>query len=327
LRVGPDSALYPGRAPDRIDGLDVGDGHRLFVAEFGPPDAAPALFLHGGPGSGCDPWQVRLFHPTRWRLILPDQRGAGDSTPGGALHGNDTAALVADLERLREHLGVTRWLVHGGSWGATLAIEYAKRHPARVQALVLRGVFLARAEDLEWFAGTGGIARQLPQAYAELHGALGLPPGAGLAGLLDALHVRLAEADPHIAFAAAQAWTAWEAAVMGMAPREVPPDTPAGRAQRERRIGRNRIHVHYCRAGFFLGPRGCLDGIEALSELQVTLVHGGADPVCRPEGARLLAGLLPNATLRLIPGAGHLAQDPALAPALRHALDAALPPD
>ena len=317
--------LYPARPPARTYGLDVGDGHRLSVAEFGPAQATPALFLHGGPGSGWDPGQARLFHPTRWRLVMPDQRGAGDSTPHGALHGNDTAALVADLERLREHLGIARWLVHGGSWGATLAIEYAKRHGERVQALVLRGVFLARPEDLAWFAAPDGIARTLPGAYAELRSALGLSSGAGLADLLDVLHARLADPDRAVAFAAARAWATWEANVMGIAPRPAPSDTEEGRADRDRRIARNRIHVHYCRAGFFLGRRGCLDGIEAVDGLPITLIHGEADRICPREGAVLLARLLPQTKLRLVPGAGHLAQDPALAQALREALDAALP--
>ena len=319
----PGAALYPDRQARRTHRLDVGDGHLLRVAEFGPARGLPALFLHGGPGSGCDPGQARLFHPSGYRLIQLDQRGCGGSTPAGSLHANHTGALVADIERVRMAFGIRDWLVYGGSWGATLAIEYAKRHPERVRTLVLRGVFLARPEDLDWFAGPTGCARQLPQAYASLCAALGLRADAGLAPLLESLHSQLL--DRSLALGAARAWEAWERAVLGLPAPPLTPDIPGDDAQRLRLIWRKRIHVHYCRTGFFLGPQGCLDGIEALNGLPLTLIHGENDRVCPPEGARLLAAKLPRADLRLIPDAGHLAGDPAIAAALRSALDAALP--
>ena len=323
--MGQGDALYPDRQPTRVHRLDVGDGHQLWVGELGPAHALPALFLHGGPGSGCDPRQTRLFHPTGYRLFALDQRGCGDSTPAGSLHANHTGALVADIERVRTALGIRDWLVYGGSWGATLGIEYAKRHPERVRALVLRGVFLGRPGDLDWFAGPAGCARLLPHAYAGLCAALGLRADAGLAPLLESLHARLLDPDLPGAAAAAAAWATWERAVLGLPTPSGPPDIPGDDAGRLRLIWRKRIHVHYCRAGFFLGPEGALAGIEALADLPLTLIHGEHDRVCLPEGSRLLAARLPRAELRLIPDAGHLASDPAIAAALRSTLDAALP--
>lgn len=306
--------LYPPLEPYRSRRLRVDTLHELCFAEFGDPQGLPALFLHGGPGSGCNPEQARLFDPARYRLIQLDQRGSGHSRPPGEVRDNHTGALVDDIEALREHLAIERWLAYGGSWGATLAVEYAKRHPARVSALVLRAPFLARREDLDWFSGPGGIARELPAAYSALLRNLDLSVGDDP---IARLHGRLMADDLESAYQAALAWETWEAAVMGVsAPQaETDPDL------RARRLARNRIHVHYCQAGFFLGPNGVLDGLQTLKRLPGILVQGQADRVCRHQAARILAAALPQIELRELRGVGHGLHEPALAAAVRQALD------
>lgn len=308
-------ALYPAALPFHQQTLAVGDGHQLYIAEFGSADGTPALFLHGGPGTGCSAQHARLFDPQRYRVIQVDQRGAGRSTPVGETRDNDLAALIADLETLRQHLQIERWLVYGGSWGATLALEYAKRHARRIVALVLRAPFLARESDLDWFSGPSGLAKQLPEAYAKLCHALGGEPGDDLYARL---HDRLSDdAHPDSAYHAALAWDHWEAAVMGTPPAATEPVL----ADRTSRIARKRVFAHYCRHRFFLGDDGVMAGIDSLREVHGTIVHGTHDRVCRHAGAELLAHHVSGLQLHSVEGAGHGLHETALQRALRAVLD------
>ena len=297
--------LYPPIKPFATGRLPVADGHAIYFEQSGNPDGLPLVFLHGGPGSGCNDFHHRFTDPARYRAVLFDQRGCGKSTPAGGLEHNHTAALVEDIERLRAHLGIQRWVVHGGSWGAALAIEYAKRYRQRVLALLLRGSFLARGEDLRWFAAPEGVARDLPEAHARLCAALELPAGSDP---LPALYRRVLEERGDVD-AALAAWNDWECAVMGLA--------ASGVANRQAK----RIHLHYCRNGFFLGDRGVLDGLESLAGLAVTLVHGDADRVCRFSTAELLRQRLPGSRLLRVAGAGHSLSEVPLQKAIRVALD------
>lgn len=279
--------------------LPVTHGHVLHYAEYGNPAGIPLLFVHGGPGSACNPAHTPWLYPQGFRIIQLDQRGCGQSTPAGGLLGNRTTHLLLDMETLRQHLGITRWVIYGGSWGATLALEYAKQYPLHVQALLLRGVFLARQEDWEWFSLPHGVAQQFPAAYqALLHT---LQPVAD-ENPINSLYRHLQ--NPHTpqyqAYRYALAWDTWECAVMGLPAPTFTPDASIWQA----RINNVRIYSHYCYQQFFLPALGVMARLEALHTLPVILVHGLHDQVCRHASAVLLAKALPNSQL-VSADAGH----------------------
>jgi proline iminopeptidase len=199
------TCLYPAIEPHASEFLEVGDGHVLYVEQAGNPDGYPALFLHGGPGAGCSPAHRRFFDPARYRIILFDQRGCGRSRPHASVDANTTWDLVADIERLRAHLGVARWLVFGGSWGSTLALAYAEQHPEAVSALVLRGIFLCRPEEIHWFYQQGA-SRLFPDYWQEYLAPIA-PEAQG--DLLRAYAARLFGPAGAEQTAAARAWSLW----------------------------------------------------------------------------------------------------------------------
>ncbi len=317
--------------------LPTPDAHRLCYATFGDGNddlSKPAiLFLHGGPGSSCQAGDAELFDPARYHLVMFDQRGCGLSTPGGDVLNNTTQHLLADIEQLRTHLGIERWSVYGGSWGATLALEYAKAQRGKVERLLLRGTFLARQQDLDWFIAPDGVAQELPQAYAELQAVLqsdaGIATGIDTATgtdtvtgqtLLATLYQRLLAAEQSAAqeeraYRAALAIGNWNAAIM-RAPQTAAENSPT---LRQARIWRERIFAHYCQHGFFLPPNGVLAGIETLSDLPMTLLHGRNDCVCPLTGAYTLCAHLPHAQLVTVEAGHGLNEKP-----LREALVAAL---
>ena len=251
------------------------DGQQLYFAEFGNPQGIPLLFMHGGPGSGSTPVQAGLLYPQGFRIIQLDQRGAGQSLPLGSLTDNTTEQLVLDMERLRDHLQIERWVVYGGSWGTVLALEYAKRFAPRVLGLLLRGVFLARKIDWDWFAGAEGIAKQSPIVYQSMLVQLACPYGSDPAPYL----AQALEQPPEQAYQAALAWDAWEAAVMGL-------NAPTMLTQQ--RWARVRVYAHYASHQFFLPATGCLNNLKALETIPVLAVHGRQDRVCQYAAAELL---------------------------------------
>lgn len=312
----PAPSPYPGlRLKSR---LPTADGHDLFFAEFGQADGLAVLHLHGGPGSGANPGDAELFDLERMRLILFDQRGAGDSTPAGEVAHNDTARLLQDIERLRLHCGIERWLVYGGSWGGTLALAYAKAHPQRVLGLVLRAPFLARASDLAWFIGDDGAARAFPEAYASLRRDLAAADGDDLVACM---HRALFDARTPAATLAnlCTAWSNWERALMGLPARLTP---SAGEQLDAGLLQRQRIHVHYCRHQFFLGPDGVLPGVERIAHLPCRIVHGEQDQVCLPSASRELIARCPRWRLVMVAGAGHTLDHPGLRQAVRDGVSA-----
>ncbi|WP_127996560.1 alpha/beta fold hydrolase [Piscinibacter defluvii] len=286
----PGSALHEDTPPLATHALPVGHGHVLHVAEHGVADGLPALVLHGGPGSGGTPLLRRFFDPRRWRIVCPDQRGAGRSTPRGATDHNTMAELLDDLRRVREALGIERWLVVGGSWGATLAIAHAAAEPSAIDGLLLRATFLARREDIEAFA-----------AAADLD----------LAALAHALH----GTDRSAARQAARRWWRAEQQLAGTAPGE--PDA----AQLDALVDRYRVQSHYLRADCFLAESPLLARCAALPQVPTLLLHGSADRICPPAGARLVAAALPHARLRWVEGAGHDPTHPAMVAAMVRALE------
>ena len=288
----PQTTLYPELPAPRTFLLPVGQGHVLQVQEWGRPDGIPALVLHGGPGSGCSPLLHRFFDPRRFRVICPDQRGAGHSTPSGALTHNTTTDLLADLRTLQVALGVPRWLVVGGSWGAALALAHALDAPETVSGLLLRSTFLARVEDIEGFFrdAPGPLAahwRTLPEAEAT--------PGRSLA----------------------LAWQAWERTMSGLAARSAP-DGPTLDAL----VSRYRIQSHYLRQGCWLQGPGLLERCAGVPRVPTVLLHGTADRICRPEGARALHAALPHSTLVWAEAAGHDPTHPRMVQHMVEALDA-----
>ena len=305
----PDSAagrgipLFPDIEPYANGWLVVDGLHELYWETCGNPRGVPVVFLHGGPGGGCLPHHRRFFDPRFWRIVLFDQRGAGRSTPPAELRDNTTAHLVADLERLRRHLGVERWLIFGGSWGSTLALAYAEAHPDRCLGLVLRGIFLARPAELDWFMH--GMRQFFPEAWRDFAGFL---PEGERGDLLAGYYRRLTDPDPARHMPAAHAWDRYEGACSTLLPREAPPQFETDTAA----LAIARIEAHYFVHRAFLDDNQLLRDIARIRHLPCTIVQGRYDIVCPPVTADALAQAWPEAELVLVPDAGHSVREPGI---------------
>ncbi|RKE59718.1 proline iminopeptidase [Dietzia kunjamensis] len=318
-------APYPAIEPHDSGMLDVGDGQHVYWECSGNPDGAPVLFVHGGPGGGTTPEHRRMFDPAAYRIILLDQRGCGRSTPhvadGADLTVNTTWHLVDDLERLREHLGVEEWLVFGGSWGSTLALAYAQEHPSRVRGLILRGVFLCRPSEIDWFY-RGGAAHLFPDVWegylAPLLAADG-PEAVHQPGYdhVAAYHRLLHCGDPQVELEAARAWTTWETSTSTLLPR------PAGTGGDPDRfaLAFARIENHYFVHDAFLRGRAILDRMDRIAHLPAVIVHGRYDVVCPVAGAWELHAAWPGSELHIVPDAGHAMAEPGTTHHLLEATD------
>jgi proline iminopeptidase len=307
--VRPD-ALYPPSEPWMTDWLDVGDGHRLYYEQCGQPGGDPVLFLHGGPGSGCSPRHRQLFDPARCRVVLFDQRGCGRSQPRGSVQANTSAHLVADIERLRQQLGIERWLVVGGSWGAGLALAYAAAHPAACAGLIVRGVFLGRPSDLDWFFRQAGAL--LPGAWAAL---AAQAPADAQADLLGWLHAGL-QGEQALRYAAA--WEAWEASLSQQ--QRVPARTGLTPDEAAALVDKYRVQSHYLSHGCFWGETDLLARARGLAAVPSAILHGRLDTICRPQAAQDLHQQLPGSRLQWVEGCGHSPFEPAMARALTQAV-------
>lgn len=306
---------YPPIEPYDSGYLDVGDGHSLYYEQSGNPDGKPAVFVHGGPGGGGDVNARRFFDPAGYRIVVFDQRGSGRSRPHASLEANTTWHLVADLERLRAHLAIDRWLVFGGSWGSTLALAYAQRHPAAVSELVLRGIFLLRKAELDWFYqfGAGQLFPEQWERYLEP-----IPPGER-GDMLGAYHRRLLSDDPAVRLAAARAWSIWEGATSSLWP------NPAREEQYgspEFALAFARIEAHYfVNKGFLTSENQLLDGVERLRAIPAVIVQGRYDVVCPMTTAWELHRRWPEADFRVVGDAGHSAYEPGITAELVAATD------
>lgn len=307
--------LYP-RLDARVTGrLRVSELHEIYYEESGNPDGKPVVFLHGGPGGGSDPKQRRFFDPERYRIVLFDQRGSGQSTPHACLEENTTWDLVADIEKLRQHLGVERWQVFGGSWGCTLALAYAEKHPERVTELVLRGVFMLRRWELEWFYQCGA-SRLFPDAWEKY---LAPIPEAERGDLMTAYHARLTSEDADVRHRAARAWSVWEATTSFL---HRNPDHVTHAADDDFSLAFSRIECHYfVNKGFFRSESQLLDDAERIRHIPTAIVHGRYDVVCPLENAWDLHKALPRAELSIIPDSGHSALEAGIVDALVRATD------
>jgi proline iminopeptidase len=309
----PRGDLFPDIAPFETGFLPVSGGHVLYWEQVGNPRGQPVLFLHGGPGAGAGAVHRRFFDPGHWRVVIFDQRGAGRSRPLGELRDNTTPHLVADIEVLRRHLGIESWLLFGGSWGSTLALAYAQAHPERVAGCVLRGVFLGRDAEVEWFLY--GLRRVFPDAWNAF--ADHLPPGERvdlLAGYLS----RLTHADPSVHLPAARAWSQYEGSCSTLLPS---PDTVASFAQDRSALGLARIEAHYFANALFLPPGGLLAHMHRIAHVPAEVIQGRYDMVCPAESAFDLAAAWPKARLTIIPDAGHSALEPGVRMALVAAVE------
>lgn len=302
--------MFPSLEPLATGYLDVGDGHQLYFERCGNPAGEPVVVLHGGPGSGASPRMRTLYDPERFHAVLFDQRGAGRSLPAGELHANHLDALVADIERLRAHLGIKRWLVSGGSWGATLALVYAASCPDAVRGILVRSIFLAGERDLRWFFQ--GAAALVPQAWEDL--ASQVAPQEREA-LLPALQKKLHDAAPTAARQAAVAWARYEQCLAQ--PGEPPQDNPEldDPALQDRLVGKYRLQAHYFAQQCFLGESRLFELVARLPQVPVAIVHGRLDGVCLPENAWRLHRAIPGSRLAWANGAGHEPFHPAMAAA------------
>ncbi len=306
--------VYPEIEPYRFGWLQVGGPHRLYYEECGNPEGRPILFVHGGPGAGCDPWCRRLFDPAAYRICLFDQRGAGRSTPHASLEQNTSADLVADIERLRHHLAVDRWVVFGGSWGSTLSLLYAEAHPARVAALILRGIFLCRPRDIRWYY-QDGASRIYPDAWEHF---LAPIPEVERDDLVAAYYRRLTSEDPAEQLEAARAWSVWEGATSKLLPSDA---LVATFAEDAFATALARIECHYFHHDSFLAEDQILRDIDRIRHIPAVIVQGRYDLPCPMEDAWALHRAWPEADLEIIPDAVHSATEPGITDALIRATD------
>lgn len=297
--------LFPACEPYRSGHLDVGDRHELYVEVCGNPEGVPVLFVHGGPGAGCSEADRRFFDPERTRVVLVDQRGAGRSRPAGALEANTVAHLVADFERVRNALGIERWHLFGGSWGSTLSLCYAQEHPERVLSLTLRGIWLMRRADMDWWLY--GLARLRPEAWRAF--AEHVPP-ARRGDLLEAYWELLNSPDRATALAAAKSWAAYEAVACTLRP---DPDFMAHFAEEHTAWNVARLEAHYIRNQAFEPDDLLLRRMQRIRHLPAFLVHGRYDLVCPVDEADLLHRAWPGSELVVVEDAGHASREPGTA--------------
>jgi len=309
-------SLYPPIEPYRTGRLRVSDLHEIAWAESGNPAGKPAVVLHGGPGGGSSPFLRQGHDPARYRVVTFDQRGCGLSTPHAELEGNTTWDLVADIERLREHLGIDRWQVVGGSWGSTLALAYAVTHPERVSEMVLRGLFTIRKAEIDWFY-QHGASMIFPDRWQEYIAPI---PEAERGDLVAAFYRRLTGNDPEVRRRAARAWSVWEGATLSLLP---VPEREAAFGDDEFADAMARIECHYfVNRGFFPRDGWLIDEARRLSHLPVTMIHGRYDVVTPLDTALILKQAMPDAQLLIIPDAGHWGMEPGIQDAMVRTTDA-----
>lgn len=301
--------LYPEIKPYRRQQLAVDPPHELYVEECGDPDGIPVLFVHGGPGGGCDSRSRCFFDPERYRIILFDQRGCGRSTPHAELGNNHTQALIDDIEAVRETLGVEQWVLFGGSWGSTLSLLYAQQHPQRVLGLILRGIFLCRSQDLEWFYQQGA-SRIYPDYWADFQ----RPVAADRRHNMVRAYYELLTGDNELArMGAAKAWSLWEGRCATLRPSH---ETEEHFGDPHVALALARIEAHYFVNNAFLEHNQILANAANLAGIPGTIVHGRYDMICTLDNAVELHRAWPESELQIIRDAGHSSSEPSIVDAL-----------
>jgi proline iminopeptidase len=293
--------------PYRTGSLPVSDGHSIFFEESGRPDGLPAVYLHGGPGGGIEPEMRGVHNPDVYRVVMFDQRGAGRSTPSGETRHNTLLHLVADMEALRQHLGLERWIVSGGSWGTTVALAYAQTHPERCLALVLRGVFLGSQAEMDWF--NSGLRNFYPDVWDTTLAGLSAEQAAHFPHSLDRL---IDDPDPAISGPAAVRKARYEWLSCSTDPSAESDEAILAVLTPEFCIPYQRVASHYGHHQFFLQPDQLLNGMAAIRHLPGYIVNGRMDVVCPPMAAYRLKQAWPEAELHLVPMAGHFSTEPGI---------------
>ena len=292
--------------------LSVNGGHAIYLEQSGNPEGLPVIFLHGGPGSGCNENHRRYFNPGKYRIIIFDQRGCHRSTPQGGIENNTTHDLIRDMEQIRNHLSIDKWLVFGGSWGATLGLLYAEAYPQHVTGMVLRGAFLARGVDLDWFV-RAGVNRIFPDYWQDFSGII---PVAERGDLVAAYYMRVIEGDRATREKYARAWSQWAGRVVTYTLQD---------AQEEEEINTiiNRVSIesHYARNRYFISENRILTDIKNIPEVPIIIIHGRRDLTCPLESSWLLHQALPESEFIIVKEAGHLAGEPLMIDALVSATD------
>lgn len=306
--------LYPEIKPYARHELAVEPPHVLYVDESGSADGLPVLFIHGGPGAGCDAASRRYFDPNLYRIVTFDQRGCGRSTPYASLENNTTQALVADIERIREHLGVDKFVLFGGSWGSSLALAYAQAHPQRVHGLILRGIFLCRPQEFHWFYQEGA-SRLFPDYWEDYIAPI---PPQERGNLMGAFYKRLTGSDQIAQMHAAKAWSTWEGRTATLRPN---PQVVDRFSEAHRALSIARIECHYFVNDAFLEPDQLLRDMPRIAHLPGIIVHGRYDAICPLDNAWALHQAWPNSELQIIRDAGHSAAEPGITDALVRAAE------
>jgi len=301
--------LYPAIKPYVKHHLDVDHPHTLYIEECGNPSGVPVIFLHGGPGAGCDPSHRQFFDPDVYRIILFDQRGSGLSSPHARLEGNTTADLIGDIEKIREFLDIEQWVVFGGSWGSTLALLYAQAWPERVSGLILRGIFLCREQDVQWFY-QDGASHIFPDYWKDFIQPI---PRAERDDMIKAYHKRLTGDDELARMAAAKAWSVWEARCASL---RLSKSLVNNLGDPHTALSMARIECHYFINDSFIEPDQILSDIDQIRHIPTVIVHGRYDIVCPVQQAFDLHNVFPEAALKIIADAGHSAFEPGTIDAL-----------
>ena len=305
--------LYPPIEPFDSGMLELDGIHRMYWEQSGNPDGVPAVFLHGGPGAGATPAHRRFFDPTYYRIVVYDQRGAGRSAPTGEINANTTAYLIADIERLRNHLEIEKWLIFGGSWGSTLALAYGQEHPSNCLGFILRGIFLGRARELDWFLY--GLRTVFPEAWRKFVEPL---TEAERGDILHSFHRRLMDPDKSVHVPAARAWSGYEGACSTLLPS---PETVAAFSGASMASALARIETHYFVNDLFMSDNGLIENIDRIRHLPSTIVQGRYDMVCPVVTADELHAAWPEADYVIVPDAGHSAMEPGIRSALIRATE------
>jgi proline iminopeptidase len=305
--------LYPHIEPHRSGAISLDDTHEMYWEESGNPDGIPVVFLHGGPGAGTIPAHRRFFDPDAYRIVIYDQRGAGRSTPLGELRDNTTSHLIADMETLRGRLGIGKWLLFGGSWGSTLSIAYAETHPENCLGLILRGIFLGREQELDWFLD--GCRTVFPEAWGRLVEPLSDEEKKDVLG---AYHRVLTQGTAEEKLRAARAWSRYEGSCSTLMPS---PETVAAFGQDNMALGLARIESHYFINQLFMPKNSLLDNIDRIREIPGVIIQGRYDMVCPIVTADELHRRWPEAEYHVVPDAGHSAMDPGVRRALIRATE------